>query len=86
MLYCCAAWAPVLYCAGRAPEKGAVYCGAGAGMVITQSAGKYLPCHTAYTLRAAGEPDVLPDGVVCAGDALFLAAAGVVVIPSCSRG
>ena len=48
--------------------------------------GNALPCHTAYTLRAAGEPDVLPDGVVCAGDALFLAAAGVVVFPSCSRG
>ena len=47
--------------------------------------GNALPCHTAYTLRAAGEPDVLPDGVVCAGDALFLAAAGVVVFPSCSR-
>ena len=45
-----------------------------------------LPCHTAYTLRAAGEPDVLPDGVVYAGDALFLAAAGVVVFPSFSRG
>ena len=44
------------------------------------------PCHTAYTLRAAGEPDVLPDVVVCAGDALFLAAAGGVVFPSCSRG
>ena len=48
--------------------------------------GNVLPCHTAYTLRAAGEPDVLPDGVVCAGDALFIAAAGVVVFPSCSRG
>ena len=48
--------------------------------------GNAPPCHTAYTLRAAGEPDVLPDGVVCAGDALFLAAAGGVVFPSCSRG
>ena len=48
--------------------------------------GNALPCHTAYTLRAAGEPDVLPDGVVCAGDALLLAAAGVMVFPSCSRG
>ena len=46
--------------------------------------GNAPPCHTAYTLRAAGEPDVL--GVVCAGDALFLAAAGGVVFPSCSRG
>ena len=42
--------------------------------------GNALPCHTAYTLRAAGEPDVLPDGVVCAGDALFLAAAGLVLL------
>ena len=42
-------------------------------------------CHTAYTLRAAGEPDVLPDVVVCACDALFLAATGGVVSPSCSR-
>ena len=48
--------------------------------------GNVPPCHTAYILRAAGEPDVLPDGVVCAGDALFLAAAGGVVFPSCSRG
>ena len=48
--------------------------------------GNAPPCHTAYTLRAAGEPDVLPDVVVCAGDALFLAAAGGVVFPSCSRG
>ena len=44
------------------------------------------PCHAAYTLRAAGEPDVPPDVLVCAGDALFLAAAGGVVFPSCSRG
>ena len=35
MLYCCAVWAPVPYCAVRAPENGAVYCSAGAGMVIT---------------------------------------------------
>ena len=48
--------------------------------------GNALPCHTAYTLRAAGEPDVLPDGVVYAGDALFLAAAGGVVFSSCFRG
>ena len=48
--------------------------------------GNALPCHTAYTLRAAGVPDVLPDGGVCAGDTLFLAAAGVAVFPSCSRG
>ena len=45
MLYCgvlyCAEWAPVPYCAARAAENGAVYeCGVGAGMVITQSAGK----------------------------------------------
>ena len=33
--------APVMYCAARAPENGAVCrCGDGAGMVITQSAGK----------------------------------------------
>ena len=48
--------------------------------------GNAPPCHTAYTLRAAGDPDALPDVVVCAGDALFLAAAGGVVYPSCSRG
>ena len=48
--------------------------------------GNALPCHTAYTLRAAGEPDVVPDGVVCAGDALFLAAGGGVVFPNFSRG
>ena len=48
--------------------------------------GNAPPCHTAYTLRADGEPDVLPDVVVCAGDALFLTAAGGGVFPSCSRG
>ena len=48
--------------------------------------GNAPPCHTADTLRAAGEPDVLPDVVVCAGNALFLAVAGWVVFPSCSRG
>ena len=48
--------------------------------------GNAPPCRTADTLRAAGEPDVLPDVVVHAGDALFLAAAGWVVFPSCSRG
>ena len=41
---------------------------------------------TTDTLRAAGEPDLLPDVVVYAGGALFLAAAGEVVFPSCSRG
>ena len=44
------------------------------------------PRRTADTLRAAGEPDLLPDVVVYAGGALFLAAAGGVVFPSCSRG
>ena len=48
--------------------------------------GNAPPCHTADTLRAAGKLDVLPDVVVCAGDVLFLAAAGGVVFPSCSRG
>ena len=48
--------------------------------------GNAPPCRTAETLRAAVEPDVLPDVVVCAGNALFLAAAGGVVFPSCSRG
>ena len=41
---------------------------------------------TADTLRAAGGPDLLPDVVVYAGGALFLAVAGGVVFPSCSRG
>ena len=48
--------------------------------------GNAPPCRTADTVRAAGEPDVLPDVVVCAGDAIFLAAAAGVVFPSCSRG
>ena len=48
--------------------------------------GNIPPCRTADTLRAAGEPDLLPDVVVYAGGALFLAAAGGVVFPSCSRG
>ena len=47
--------------------------------------GNAPPRCTADTLRAAGEPD-LPDVVVYAGGALFLAAAGGVVFPSCSRG
>ena len=47
--------------------------------------GNAPPRRTADTLRAAGEPD-LPDVVVYAGGALFLAAAGGVVFPSCSRG
>ena len=47
--------------------------------------GNAPPCRTADTLRAAGEPDLLPDVVVYAGDALFLAATGGVVFPSCSR-
>ena len=86
MLYCCAPWAPVPYCAVRAPKNGAVYeRGVGAGMVITQSTGNAPPRRTADTLHAAGEPD-LPDVVVYAGGALFLAAAGGVVFPSCSRG
>ena len=37
-------------------------------------------------MRAAGEPDVLPDVVVYADDVLSLAAADGVVVPSCSRG
>ena len=48
--------------------------------------GNAPPHRTADTLRAAGEPDLLPDVVVYAGGALFLAAAGGVVFPSCSRG
>ena len=48
--------------------------------------GNAPPCSTADTLRAAGEPDLLPDVVVYAGGALFLAAAGGVVFPNCSRG
>ena len=49
--------------------------------------GNAPPRRTADTLRAAGEPDLLPDVVVVyAGSALFLAAAGGVVFPSCSRG
>ena len=42
------------------------------------------PRRTADILRAAGKPD-LPDVVVYAGGAFFLAAAGGVVFPSCSR-
>ena len=37
-------------------------------------------------MRAAGEPDVLPDVAVYADDVLSLAAADGVVVPSCSRG
>ena len=48
--------------------------------------GSAPPCRTADTLRGAGELDVLPDVMVYAGNALFLAAAGGVVFPSCSRG
>ena len=48
--------------------------------------GNAPPRRTADTLRAAGEPDLLPDVVVYAGGALFLAAAGGVVFPSYSRG
>ena len=48
--------------------------------------GNAPPRRTAATLRAAGEPDLLPDVVVYAGGALFLAAASGVVFPSCSRG
>ena len=48
--------------------------------------GNAPPHRTADTLRAAGEPDLLPNVVVYAGGALFLAAAGGVVFPSCSRG
>ena len=45
------------------------------------------PRRTADTLRAAaGEPDLLPDVVVYAAGALFLAAAGGEVSPRCSRG
>ena len=47
--------------------------------------GNASPRRTADTLRAAGEPD-LSDVVVYAEGALFLAAAGGVVFPSCSRG
>ena len=47
--------------------------------------GNAPPRRTADTLRAAADPD-LPDVVVYAGGALFLAAAGGVVFPSCSRG
>ena len=47
--------------------------------------GNAPPRRTTDTLRAAGELD-LPDVVVYAGDALFLAAAGGVVFPSCFRG
>ena len=48
--------------------------------------GNAPPHRTADTLRAAGEPYVLLDVVVYAGGALFLAGAGGVVFPSCSRG
>ena len=48
--------------------------------------GNAPPRRTAGTLRAAGEPDILPDVVVYPGGALFLAAAGGVVFFSCSRG
>ena len=48
--------------------------------------GSSPPCRTADTLRGAGEPDVLPDVVVYAGNALFLAATGGVVFPSCPKG
>ena len=48
--------------------------------------GNAPPHRTGDTLHAAGEPDLLPDVVVYAGGALFLAAAGGVVFPSCSRG
>ena len=48
--------------------------------------GNAPPRSTADTLRAAGEPNLLPDVVVYAGGALFLAAAGGVVFPSCFRG
>ena len=47
--------------------------------------GNAPPRRTTDTLRAAGEPDP-PDVVVYAGGALFLAAAGGMVFPSCSRG
>ena len=69
----------------RAPNVGAVYkCGVGAGMVRGLR-GNIPLRRTADTLPAAGEPD-LPDVVVYAGGALFLAAAGGVVFPSCSKG
>ena len=71
MLYCCAAWAPVPYWRDGLLKMVPYIVALVRGMVITQS---------------AGEPDVLPDVVVCADDALFLAAAGGVVFPSCSRG
>ena len=48
--------------------------------------GNVPPCRIADTLRAAGEPDVLPDVAVYADDVLSLAAADGVVVPSCSRG
>ena len=48
--------------------------------------GNAPPRRTSDTLRAAGEPDLLLNVVVYAGVALFLAAAGGVVFPSCSRG
>ena len=47
--------------------------------------GNAPPRCTADTLRAAGEHDLLPYVMVYAGGALFLAAAGGVVFPSCSR-
>ena len=47
--------------------------------------GNAPPRRTPDTLRAAGEPDLLPDVVVYAGGALFLAAAGGVVFSGCSR-
>ena len=48
--------------------------------------GNAPPRRTADILRAVGEPNLLPDVVVYAGGALFLAAAGGVVFSSCSRG
>ena len=48
--------------------------------------GNAPPRRTADTWRAAGETNLLPDVVVYAGGALFLAAAGGVVFSSCSRG
>ena len=44
------------------------------------------PRRTADTWRAAGDAHLLPDVVIYAGGALFLAAVGGVVFPSCSRG
>ena len=88
-LQCCTAWHGLRYRTARHGLLKVVPC---MNMALLRAwlsrslRGNSPPRRTADTLHAAGGPDLLPDVVVYAGGALFLAAAGGVVFPTCSRG